>query len=329
METELSALRSALIKRKKMATYSVTQARNQQMTFAGSEDHVKITWHADYFVDVTLGVGESISDINAYDILTAPGIPIVNRTVYEVDNKFIPFVLCRNKSCRPHQDRYTRWTVSAQFESSIKNNSGEGDNTPISKPTALFDVSPRVVPVLGETQKVLYEDKSEEPLDCARTPANNWWNDPVIERIPTLALQITQYESYVSYEDLLKRSLKVNQSNYRGGEPGSWLIQSIQPTEVEVPLVSGTVKAAQVTYTVAYSPHEYGWKESRALIDSQYLEDPADKTSVKLFKNKEPGVRTIGFITNLGGRLADQTGSPEYIEYKKYDEIEFDDFLQI
>jgi len=313
-----------------MPTYTVTQARNQKMTFSGSQDQLKITWHADYFVDVTLSGGESITDIDAYSVLTAPGVPVVNRTVYTIGNKFIPFVLCRNKTCQPVRDKYTRWSVSAQFESSIKNNSSEQNNTPQSKPSSLFDISPRVVPLLGETEKVLYEDKSDpDPVDCARTPSGNWWSEPVIDRIPTLALQITQYEPYVSYEDLLKRSLRVNKSRYRNGKPGSWLVQRIEPTEVEVPIATGTITAAQVTYLVAYSPHEYGWEESRALIDSQYLENPADKTTIKLFKNKEPGSATIGFITEDGAKRADQTGTPDYIRYKRFEEIEFDDFLQI
>ena len=319
-----------------MATYTVTQARNQRMTFSGSDDQLKITWHSDYFVDVTLGAGENVSDIDAYNVLTADGIPIVNRTVYEVDNKFIPYVLCRNKSCRPHQDRQTRWIVSAQFESSIKSNNNEQDNTPIAKPASLADITPRVIPILGETQKVLYQDKSdyEQPngttgVECARTPSGNWWSEPVIERIPTLALQITQYESYISYDDLLERKLKVNKSTYRNQPPYDWLIQDIQPTEVTVPLASGNVKAVQVTYTVEHSPHLYGWKVDRALIDSQYLTDTADKESAKLFQNKEPGSRSIGFITNVGGKRASQEGTPDYIQYESYDRIEFNDFLQI
>lgn len=310
-----------------MATYTVTQARNQRMTFSGSDDQLKITWHSDYFVDVTLGVGENVSDIDAYNVLTANGIPIVNRTVYEVGNKFIPYVLCRNKSCRPHPDRQTRWIVSAQFESSIKSNNSETGNTPIAKPTSLADIAPRVVPILGETQKVLYQDKSDTSVDCARTPAGNWWSEPVLERIPTLALQITQYESYVTYEQLLERKFKVNQSSYRGQPPYDWLIQDVQPTEVTVPLASGSVQAVQMTYIVEHSPHLYGWKVDRALIDSQYLTDVADKTSSKLFQNKEPGSRSIGFITAAGGKRADQEGTPDYIQYESYDRIEFDDFL--
>ena len=311
-----------------MATYTVTQSRKQKMTFSGSEDQLKVTWHSDYFVDVSLSVGENVSDIDAYNVLTADGIPVVNRTIYEVDNKFIPYVLCRNKTCKPHKDLQTRWIVSAQFESSIKNSSGESDNLPIAKPASLTDITPRVVPILGETEKVLYEDKSDTPVDCARTPSGNWWSEPIVERIPTLALQITQYESYISYKELLRRKLKVNKSSYRDQPPFDWLIQDIQPTEVVVPLASGNVKAVQVTYTVEHSPHLYGWKVDRALIDSQYLENVADKESAKLFQNKTPGSRSIGFITAAGGKRADQTGVPDSIQYESYDRIEFGDFLQ-
>lgn len=299
------------------------------MSFSGSDDQLKVTWHADYFVDVTLESGENISQINAYDILTADGVPVVNRTVYEVDNKLIPFVLCRNKTCRPHESRYTRWVVSAQFESSIKANSGEDENQPIAKPSSLNSIAPRVVPILGETQKVLYEDKSDTALDCARSPTGNWWSEPIIERIPTLALQITQYEDYLSYEDMLNRKLKVNASSYRGQPPYDWLIQDIQPTEVIVPLTTGQVRAVQVTYTIEHSPHLYGWKVDRALIDSVFLETADDKSTAKVFQNKEPGSKSYGFVTASGAKRADQTGAPDYIQYESYERIEFDDFLQV
>lgn len=311
-----------------MPTYNVTQSRKQTMTFSGSDDQLKVTWHADYFVDVSLSGGENVADIDAYNVLTADGIPVVNRTVYEVDGKFIPYVLCRNKTCKPHKDLQTRWIVSAQFESSVRNNNGENDNLPIAKPASLADISPRVIPILGEAQKVLYEDKQSPPVECARTPSGNWWNEPVLERIPTLALQITQYESYISYDELLRRKLKVNKSVYRNQPRFDWLIQDIKPTEVVVPLSSGNVKAVQVTYTVEHSPHDYGWKVDRALIDSQYLENVADKESAKLFQNKTPGSRSVGFITEAGGKRADQTGTPSYIQYESYDDIEFGDFLQ-
>jgi hypothetical protein len=299
------------------------------MSFSGSDDQLKVTWHVDYFVDVTLESGENISQINAYDILTADGVPVVNRTVYEVDNKLIPFVLCRNKTCRPHENQYTRWIVNAQFESSIKANTGEDENQPIVKPSSVRDIAPRIVPILGETQKVLYEDKRETPVDCARSPTGNWWSEPIIERIPTLALQITQYEEYLSYEDMLNRKLKVNSSVYRGQPPYDWLIQDIQPTEVLVPLSTGQVRAVQVTYTIEHSPHLYGWKVDRALIDSVFLETADDKSTAKVFQNKEPGSKSYGFVTVSGTKRGDQTGTPDYIQYESYDRIEFDDFLQV
>lgn len=313
-----------------MATYTVTQARNQRMSFSGSDDQVKITWHSDYFVDVTLGVGETIADINAYNVLAADGVPIVNRTVYEVNNKFIPFVLCRSKNCRPHEQKQTRWIVSAQFESSINGNQNEKDNTPIAKPNSIFDIAPRVVPILGETQKVLYVDKKpDNPQECARTPSGNFWSEPIVERIPTLGLQITQYENYISYDELLRRKLKVNKSTYRNQPPYDWLIQDLKPTEVEVPLASGTVKAVQITYTVEHSPHLHGWKIDRALFDTQFLTDVNDKSSAKLFKNNTPGSKNVGYITVTGAKRASQTGEPDSIQYQPQDRIEFNDFLQI
>lgn len=311
-----------------MPTFEVFEERSQSLKIAGTDDSIKTVWNKDYAVQVTLSGTETLASIDAYDVMTATGLPTVNRSIYQVNNKIIPFVICRSKTCKPINKAYTRWTVSTQFESTIKQNNDEANNAPIAKPASIADLPVRVVPVFGETEKVIYQDKSDLEVECARTPAKNWWTEPVMEKIPTLALQITQYESYISYETLLDRKFKVNDDLYRGQARFDWLITEIEPTEVIVELASGPTQAVQITYTVAHSPHLYGWKEDRALIDSQYLVNPGANEEIKLFQNDQPGTKSIGFITIAGEQRGDQTGAPDYIQYEQYDDIDFSSFLR-
>lgn len=316
-------------------TYTVAPGRKQKMTFQGANDAVSVTWHQTYFVDVSGYT--NIDEIDAYNVITATGLPVVNRSIYEIDDKVIPFVICRNKTAKPMEGRQDRWQVDTQFKSTVRSQSEESDNIPISPPASLSNITPRVVPELGETEKVLYMDKSDfisDPdnnpgvitgVDCTRTPAGSFWEQPVMEKIPTLVLKITQYESSITYEQMLERKFKVNQGSYRSQPRYDWLILDVEAVEVDVILAGGPTTAALVTYTVAHSPHLYGWKQERALFDTQYFDSV---TGIKkLFQNDVPGSNNIGYITSTGANRASQVGEPDYLQYESFDEIDFDSFL--
>lgn len=304
------------------ATYTVSQGRNQRMSFTGSQDSISVTWHQDYFVDVS---GVTASDVDAYDVLTATGVPVVNRSVYTIGSKIIPYVICRDKTATQNPDRLSRWTVKTKWSSTVRSNTEETDNAPIDPPVAVTDITPLVVSELGETEKVLWMDKSTTPVDAARTPAGNFWSEPVMERIPTLRLKITQYEASITYDQMLARKFKVNDATYRSQDAQKWLIEDVEATEVDVELSGGPTTAALVTYTLALSPHEYGWKVERALFDTQYL----DTGEIKLFQNEQPGTSSIGYITSAGAKRVSQTGEPDYIEYERFDDTTFSSFLQV
>ena len=299
------------------ASYSVTTGRNQKMTFSGEGDQVKITWHQDYYVEVS---GVAASSVSPYDVLTATGIPVVNRSVYYDGSKIIPFVVCRSKTAQQNPKRLSRWTVNTQWGTDSNKNQRESDNAPIDPPAALTDITPRVQPTLGETEKVLYKDKDNK--QCYRTPAKSIWTEPVVERIPTLELKITQYESSITYEQMLERKFKVNKSTYRGQPRYDWLITQVEAVETQVQLSGGATTCAQVTYTLEHSPHLYGWKEDRVLIDSHYL-DAGDRKPFSEIVDY-----STGLIDNVGEQLSDQDGEPEYIQYETFADIEFSDFLQ-
>lgn len=288
------------------------------MTFSGTGDSLSVTWHQDYFVEVS---GVTPSSVSPYDVLTASGIPVVNRTVYYDGSKVIPFVVCRDKTAEQDKSRLSRWKISTKWTSLNRSNSTEAGNQPVSPPAALTDFTPRVVSNLGEIEKVLYFDKDNK--SCYLTPARSTWSEPVIERVPTLQLQITQYEASITYDQMLERKLKVNKTTYRGQPRYDWLITQVEAIEVDVQLSGGETTAAQVTYTLEHSPHLYGWKDDRALIDTHYLESGVRMPFLEELDQSN------GYIEVTGAKRSSQEGEPEYIQYEPFDDIEFSDFLQV
>ncbi len=321
----------------------VTQGRSQQMSFSGSGSNnasIQVTWTQDFYVDI---INESPSNYSAYDILSAPGVPIVNRTVYydSVAGTVMPFVICRNKTATQNEERLSRWTVRAQYstpqgrgQGTGASSSQEADNEPVPVPTDLTDISPKVTVSLGETERFMWITKPDtfgNTYECARTPAGNFWSEPVMERIPTFEMKVTQYEDFISYEDMIDRKFKTNQFSWNGYDPEFWLIEQVEAEEVEVELTGGPATAALVTYTIILATsqdvpdeEDNGWLERRALFDVQYKQG----SEIKLFQNDEPGTHSMGYITLLGERRGDQSGVPDYITYRTYDTIDFDSFLQ-
>lgn len=304
-------------------SYTVTEGRNQKMTFTGTEDSLSVTWHQDYFVDIQ-GTALELQNVSAYDVLTAPGVPIVNRSIYFARGKIIPFVICRDKTAEQTAERIGRWKISTKWASSTKNNNKESDNNPQNPPAALTDLTPRVVPILGSKERQLYEDFDDK---FYTTPTNNEWEQPLIEQVPLLTLQITQYEASITYEQMLARKFRLNSAAYRGGDPHTWFIQEVAANEVSVQLAGGPTVAAQVTYTLAYD--EDTWLEKRPLFDTHYLQNGSlgDPTVEKL-----PFLDTLqngkGYINADGTKRSSQSGAPNVEEYRAQRESDFS-FLQV
>jgi len=303
-----------------MPTYSVAQARSQSLGLQGQEQKTKMDFSVDFKVSVTLGTGETIADIDAYSVATATGIPVINETTYEYGGIFMPYVVCRKVSASPQDGSFLLWKVTATYET-LENSGQPFRVTSISSLNAL---TPRVTVELSETEDVLYEDYSSTPVACALTPAKNFWSEPVVTRTPTLVLKISQYESSITYEQMLARKLKTNNATYRSQAAGKWLITQVEGSEVKVKIGGTLTAVALVTYTVALSAYEHGWKESRALLDTQYIDGNG---KIKLFQNDTPGATAIGYINNDGTKRAEQTGIPDSIEYQTFEQQSFS-FLQ-
>lgn len=302
------------------ATYTVSTGRNQKMSFSGTGDSLSVKWSQEYDVEVS---GVAASSVSPYDVLTATGIPIVNKSVYYDGTNVIPFVVCRSKTAEQNPKRLSRWKVRAEYESSNKSNQRESESEPVTPPAALTDFTPRVVQTLGEIERPLITDKSVDPKPTDISPSGTRWEEPPMERLPTLQLQITQYESSITYEQMLERKLKVNQNDYRTKQRYSWLITQVEAVETEVQLSGGATTAAQVTYTLDLSPYDWGWKTPINLIDTHYLENGKRKPFLDELD------QSYGYITITGEKKPSQFGQPDTITYEAFDDIDFGDFLQV
>lgn len=335
--------------------YSVSKSRSQRMTFSSTGDNnvgVSATWHQEYCVDVT---GSDIATHSAYDVLNAPGIPIVGKTTYTTGTKILPYVVCRDKTAQQNPKKLSRWTVKTKFSTPPSRSGGSGaggateaENAPIAVPAAITDISPVQSVSLGQIQKVLYFENAANalavgrpPRDCALTPTGNWWSQPVMQKLPTFRLKHTQYEARIEYETMLERKFKINENEWNSKPAFMWLISDVEATEVEVELIAGTTTAAMVTYTIDLHPdarldpalenNVYGWREVRALFDTQYWSHPEDDPDRKLkaFQTEIPGKASAGYIDIDGLKRADQTGEPDYIDYMTFDRINFNTFLNL
>lgn len=299
------------------ASYSITTGRTQRLNMSGSPDSIELSWERDYYVDVT---GVDPDTVDAYDVAQAVdgsvSIPTVNRSVYTIQNKVIPFVICRSKSVTQLAERLDRWVVRTGWKG--KGSQEETDNQPTSPPAALTGYTPHEVPVLGEELKALWIDKVGTRYI---SPSGSEWNEPLLERVPTLMLKITQYETApLLYATMLDRLFKCNESAYRGQGRYKWMIVGLDPTVVDTELSGGSTTAIAVTYTVALSPHEHGWKTDLALLDTHYK----DANGVRQpFKEGNPPTLSTGLLDTDGSRLADQTGDPKRVQYEQQETKNF------
>ena len=83
--------------------YDVNESREgRKLSFSGSGDQLSVTWHKNYQVQISDPVNPAFdpTEVSDFDILSADGLPIVNRTIFSSGGKIMPYVICRDKSGR-------------------------------------------------------------------------------------------------------------------------------------------------------------------------------------------------------------------------------------
>ena len=277
--------------------------------------------------DFSVGYDVTISDpadqnfdprnVGVFEVLAAPGLPIVNQSVYYNNGLIIPYLVCRRKTAKRDPARRDRWNVSTTWNTGTRANSGE--LTPKTPPPALTDFTPLIETQLGQDDIVRYTDKDGK--DCL-TPTKNFYDSPFIELIATEIRRVTQYESFISYQQMRDRKFKMNSVVYRGEPINSWFMTQVEAIETTVELAAGPVLAAQVTYTMQFTDRPNLWLEERSLQDSHYY-DAGEKLP---FYSDDLKTLTIGKVDAAGAKLA-STAPMEYDSWKMQDAIDFNGFL--
>lgn len=285
-------------------TYSVTVERTSDMEQVGENDKVTMTFNQEYAV---MADTDSPSLLNLYDVMNAPGLPTVNSTTYVVGEQVMPYMVCRKKKIRRDPRNLKRFIVSTSWRGGIQVEA---------VPVSLSDLTPWVESELSDYEQVMYVDKAGNRV---LTPLGNFYAEPVVEKVPLLKLKITQFESFLSYNDMVERKNTCNSGTYRNQPKYSWLIQDIEVSEVKVKLVTGMTSAAMATYHVVYNPNQ--WYDQRALIDTEYI-DANGKTVP--FGDGELKTINYGLIDHTGAK------SPvlEYDKFEPYESKNYGLFLQ-
>jgi hypothetical protein len=248
-------------------------------------------------------------------------LPIVNRSIYKFGSFYLPFFVCRNKSLKRNPKRRSQFDVSCAFE--FSGEGGEGSE-PQEEDVPLTSIAPRVETTIEETTIALYRDftpSADGGPKAIITPNRNFFAEPTLCRVPVLTLRITQYEESITYEQMLDRSLKCNETTYREQERYKWISEIVTATEAEVSLPSGTNVAAQVVYTLKLSPFPWGWRDSKILIDSHYRPTPGAPPVP--FIDRQVRAKMLGFINADGTAKADTVTFPDYIDFETQRTIDF------
>ncbi|QDV86913.1 hypothetical protein [Planctomycetes bacterium TBK1r] len=309
-------------------TYTPHELRTgRQMSFAGKGDSVSITWTTEYRVAVEASGGDSLADVDPYNVITASGLPTVNSSIYYFGGQVIPFVICRNKTATMDPKHLGEWKVKCSYKT-FTGNQTEAENAPMAPPAAITNLGTAEQPSLGEIEKVLYEDKTPTTPQKVTLPSGAWFAEPVMERIPVLTIKLTQYESSITYQQMLDRKFKVNDDTYRTKAAGTWLIEDVEASTVSVQLSGGATTAALVTYTLVHSPLDEGWKKSLALIDNKVNTGTAMAPVWEPYvDDSKPPIRSLVFVDDDGIKKGSQV-SPDYRDFIVYDETDFSAFLQ-
>lgn len=248
-------------------------------------------------------------------------LPVVNRSIYRIGRFFVPYFVCRSKTVKRNPKRRNRFRVECSFEFD-----GERGEQPQDEETEFTDISPKVESTIEEVPIVIFKDYTPAP-DGPRdiiTPNGNLWSEPTVRRFPVLTLRITQYESTITYEQMLERSLRCNQNEYRTKPRYQWMTDVVVATETEVVTPIGPRTAAQVIYTVRLSPFAWGWKDSKLLVDTHYRESPGSPPVP--FIDSKVKARMTGFIKEDG--TIKNGLVPDYTEFEPQPTINFGSFLR-
>lgn len=283
----------------------------------------------------------TFGDVTEAHVACDPRLPVVNRSTWfsARTGLSMPFAVCRSKDVSRESGNGLIFNVSCNFETGPI----ETEQCQATPPSNGDELLPQVSIEVGSYDRVLYADKVG--VQCWKLPTGSPFQSPVTETIPTLRLTITQFETYVSFEDILDRSFKCNSATYRSKDAGLWLIGAVKATEQDVTLADGSIATlAKVTYPIQLSERFYyppgvaateanktiyGHDHVQPLVDTYKLEQAGDNDAVPMTGDKG-NVRTGYINTNGTERVPANPDDerPDYMRFRTQDRIDFSTFLK-
>ncbi len=299
----------------------------------------------------TFGIN-SFDEVTEAQIACDTRLPVVNRTTWYSNRTGVsmPYAVCNSKNVKRDSSHGNIFYITCNFETGPI----ETEQCTATPPSSADDIQPEVSIEIGSYERVMFQDKDGK--QCWRLAGTNSpFQNPVSELIPTFSLTITQFEPFVTYEQILERSFKVNSGTYRTKDAGMWMIGAVKATEQDVTLADNSVATlAKVTYPIILSERYYyepgvtaveanrtyyGHKKTHPLVDS-FEVHPVSNEIIPLTDPNRPGNVTTGYIyrgDEGGGVVAGEqrfvvAGSdddrPDYMEFRSQDEIDFTTFLK-
>jgi hypothetical protein len=282
------------------------------------------------------------ADVTEVEIACLAALPQVGWSVYYSASTGLTLynAVCSSKSVTRDRKKGLRFEVHVQF----KTNPLDAEVCAGSPVDELSDIAPQVTAAVDSSERVLYSDANG--AQCWKLPVVDIpFDSPVTTMDPRLNLTITQYESFISDDQMQGRSFVVNSDTYRGLPAGRWRCRVASATEQQVQLSGGSVTAVQVTYVVERSDAFYvdpnsgnpvitGWKATQPLVSPKIIspDSPAGPVPPRLVRKSDltSGEEQLAYINPADGTER-QTGQdrPDYLVFDNYAAIPFNSFLQI
>ncbi len=270
------------------------------------------------------------SDINTAIVGRAEGLPLVQRSIYyDSDSGVVhPYAICISKDVKRRKDAPTVFDVTCTFQAKTETES-EHNEVP-NDPT---DLRPEVTVSVDAKDRVLYQDLKTKEQSYLFSGIKLQYPAPVTTQVPLLTLTISQYETYVSYAQILDRSYKVNSSAWQGFDAGFWRMVVKNVSEVEIETVAGPQTWAKVTYEAKLSQDGFydengtwtptGWKAQIPLIAPKFKAAAGD---IQKFIDPDTSEPFMGFISDTG--LLYGGTRPKFKTHTRYNEIDFNTFMR-
>jgi len=271
------------------------------------------------------------SEINTAIVGQAQGLPTVQKSIYyDADSGTIhPYAVCTGKDVKRRRDAPMVFDVSCSFQS--KTETENMDNETVTQPT---DIRPEVTVSVSGKDRVLYQDLETGNQSYLFPGIKLQYPAPVVTQVPLLTLTISQYESYVSYAQILARSFKVNSANWQGFGAGFWRLVVKNVSEVDIQTQLGTVTWAKVTYEATLSNDGFydesgtwqltGWKAQIPCIAPKFKNAAGD---IQKFVDPNTSEPFMGFINKNSGLLYGGS-NPQYITHTRYETLDFNSIIQ-